>query len=127
MQFTLLLVLIRGVRDNYIIRYECFGLTVMWIVLLTVLTTLACIPIYLDIYEYQFSFGFVLTVGIFIDSLVSCTLPCLLSFRKLNRNENQIGESDVLERVLLNTAHRELLKTYAMQSFCIRKSFQFKC
>jgi hypothetical protein len=120
--------LIRGVRDNYGIRYECFALTAMWIILLIVFTTLACIPIYSDIYEYQFSFGFILCIGLFIDSFVSCTLPCLLSFKKLNRNEKEIGDSDMLERILNNEEHRELLKTYAVQSFCpesIRKLIEY--
>jgi hypothetical protein len=109
--------LIKGVRDNYGIRYEIFIVSAGWIIFIIVFIILYVVPQYANVYEYQFASGYILLFGFTYDSIVSCTIPCILSFRKRYNNQKDVAGDD-LNQVLNNDKHREAFKQYAVASFC---------
>jgi hypothetical protein len=115
--FLFICLLIRGVRDNYGIRYEVFIVSAAWVLFLIVFAIMYFVPAYAAVYEYHFAAGYILFFGFCFDSFVSCTLPCLLTFRKVN-DYQQVSPSDEVSMVLMNEKYREAFKTYAISSFC---------
>jgi hypothetical protein len=108
--------LIRGVRDTWFIRYEIFVVSSMWLVLMIGFGVMFFVPIYADVYDYQFPAGYVCYFGLFMESFLSSFVPSILTFRKKpNTAEEPLEEA---EKVLVNNNYRESLKEYAVMSFC---------
>jgi hypothetical protein len=115
--FILILFLVRGVRDTWGIRYEVMFLSLLWLISVIAFAILFFIPVYANDYDYSvFASGFVLVFAAHIDCFVACTLPSILSFRK--KSELTITDQSDVERTLGNDKYRDLLKQYAVESFC---------
>jgi hypothetical protein len=117
--FILICLLIKGVRDTWGIRYEVFIISALWLLCLIVFGIEYFVPQYGNVYEYYVPSGTALFVGFVQDLFFSCTLPCLLSFMKIyNKNAGMSEPSDNIQFILKNDEYRELLKKFAVESFC---------
>ncbi len=112
----LMIFLIRGVRDTWGLRMETFTLTLIWTIFLVIFGVLFLVPAYADYYEYTaLASGFVLVIPSVTDCFVSCTLQCILSFKKNVATANDQSE---LLLILSTASYREKFKQYAVESFC---------
>jgi hypothetical protein len=115
----LMCMLITGVRDAWGIRYEVFIVSAAWALALIIFAILYFVPQYGDVYEYYVPSGSVLFLGFVVDTFVSCTFPCLLSFMKINNKKAGVNEpSEDILFILNKSEYRELLKNFAVESFC---------
>ncbi len=113
--FILICFLIRGVRDAYGIRYEVFIASAVYTLALIIFGVLYLIPYWQNVIEIQFAEGWFLITALMVDSILSCTLPWMLSFRRQVINETTHND---IEMTLANEKYRAILKKYAVESFC---------
>jgi hypothetical protein len=120
----MLVMVLKGVKDTWGIRLEIVFTALTWVVAMIVFAVMNFTSSYDRCCEYTaFPAGYAVLICVVVDNIITCVIPCVLSFRhKNNYTLSSLGDnSEILEdldQVLINDQYRAELKDFAVKSFC---------
>ncbi|KAL9643604.1 hypothetical protein ABK040_015771 [Willaertia magna] len=120
--FILLFIIWRSVKETWRIREECLAVMLIWIVVVIIFFVFGVWGAYSSEYEHYVPAGWIILIGCVSDNVISCLIPVLLSFytsrfsyvEGVEEGKNSTSE---IQEVLYDKKARELFKEFAIQSF----------
>ncbi len=108
------------VRDTWNIGRELIFVISLYFFASLLFAVLNIVPWYSNVGEYVVPTGWLVPLTCFVETLVSTVLPVIMSFRKGNNynTEEHVENNSELVSVLEKDDSRNLLKKFAVQSFC---------
>jgi hypothetical protein len=113
----LLILLIKGVKDTYGIRYETFGTMILWVIVSIVFVVYAAVPPFSPQVESNFPAGTFMFVAYVIDVIITSVIPIALSYRKVYTQYYKV-DMDEITQILHKDLDRAPFKEYAIRSVC---------